>query len=391
MGTFNDRMQRLLKDGSVGQHYVNKTNLVEDKLFTYDQAYKRGFIYDWDMNPIEEVDFKIEKTKVFEPESYHVEYYAHFRSDFNPEHVYRDKYYRKDGRDRFGFYLDVYDNSRKVTDKWLIMQKDDRVAFDRYVMYKCNWCLEWITDGVYHQKLIVVRDKYDNGENDTKANRTLGGTSVSGDLSFDMPSSEESYSIRLGTRLIISDNIQNPIAYEVVNFKDITNLGLTKFYLVKCLFNKNTDFVGHISNIDKYDIVIDKPTDLPDGFGNSYHMIANCIRSTIEDYKEPTDDSVDISKMKLSETQDSIYINGSPVTITALNAGNTNVYWHFYLDGIEYSQDDLTDYFDIVISRHILTIKAISQDLAKYILKVAIYDENRDYYDFVEMEVKYNG
>ena len=60
-----------------------------------------------------------------------------------------------------------------------------------------------------------------------------------------------------------------------------------------------------------------------------------------------------------------------------------------FVDDVEYTVEELNEYFEVSINNenNTLTIAAINKVMAKYIVKVAIYDELRTYYDFVEMEV----
>ena len=199
---FNKRMDYLLKNGSVGSSMVDDANIIENKTFKNDINYRKGMIYDCEMNEIEEVDFKFEKAKTFSAEGYEVEYYVRFRPDFNIETQYKDRFYKNDGRDRLGFYIDVYDYSKKLNEKWLIVGKDDRVAFDRYNVMKCNWCLEWIANGIYKRCLGVNRVASDNTV-DTPTSNTLGGSTINGDLAFYIPTSETTDTIELGTRFMI--------------------------------------------------------------------------------------------------------------------------------------------------------------------------------------------
>ena len=157
---FDKRMKLLMKDGSPGMAFVNRTNLIENKTFKNDQNYRNGMLYDWEMNEIEKVDFKFEKIKTFSVSGYEVEYMIHFRPDFNIESRYKDLFFKKDGRERLGFYIDVYDYSKKKYEKWMIVGKDDRVAFDRYNALKCNWCLEWLDGTKYRRCVCVVRDAF---------------------------------------------------------------------------------------------------------------------------------------------------------------------------------------------------------------------------------------
>lgn len=386
---FNKRMGRYLGEGKAGAAFVRDSNLIDDKMFIYDQAYKKGIIYDWEMNPIEEVEFKLGKTKVFEPEAYHVEYWVQFKSGHYPEIKHKELYYKNDGRERFGFYIDVPDYEENVIEKWLIVGKDDKVAFDRYMVYKCNYCFEWVHDGIYYNCVGVIRDKNDNATNDVKKNRSLGGTSVYDDISIFVPSCLKTHTLILGTRLIISDNEIDPHVYEIVDNKDSVNIGVDKIYFTRCLFNFGTDFIGTISDFKKYDFNISNEiTTLPDGFGGDFHKICNIIDSKLpEIIDDSNEEEFDITQIELSDVPKYLYVDGTPITIKATNCGSLIVGCHIFIDSVEYSIKDLEKYFEINIEENMFTIKAINKNMVKYIVKIAIYDDARSYYKFVEMEV----
>lgn len=380
---FNKRMDYLLKNGSVGSSMVDDANIIENKTFKNDINYRKGMIYDCEMNEIEEVDFKFEKAKTFSAEGYEVEYYVRFRPDFNIETQYKDRFYKNDGRDRLGFYIDVYDYSKKLNEKWLIVGKDDRVAFDRYNVMKCNWCLEWITNGIYKRCLGVNRVASDNTV-DTPTSNTLGGSTINGDLTFYIPTSETTDTIELGTRFMISDSINKPRVFEVVNVVDTAPLGVTKLYMEQRLFNAHRDYHGVINDDSLFDFVMDLPIeDLPDGFGGKYHMICDCIHSSLPDISVNVPDEI-----KILGAPGYLYVNGETVYLGLSQKDAVVSYWHIFVDNIEYTKDELVDYFKITINENIFSIQAINKVMAKYIVKVAYYDENKTFFDSVEMEVR---
>lgn len=382
---FNKRMKNLLKNDSVGMALVNRTNIIENKTFKNDQNYRVGMLYDWEMNEIEEVEFKFEKTKTFSISGYEVEYLIHFRPDFNIESRYKDLYYKQDGRERLGFYIDVYDYSKKKYEKWLIVGKDDRVAFDRYNALRCNWCLEWVTNGQYNRCVGVDRDAFYKTMNTPTDNSTLGGSTIRGDLTIYVPTSSVTSSIDLGTRFMIMDSADHPRVFTVVSISDAAILGVTKLYLEQTLFNVHRDFYGIINSAKGYDFAIDLPLeDLPEGFGGSYHMICDVIRSSLPDL--PVTGRPDV---ELSDCPQNIYVDGDEVILKVLNAKEGFIaQWHIFVDNVEYSVEDLSDYFEIEINDNTLSIKAINKVMAKYILNIAIYDDGKSYYDSVEMEVR---
>lgn len=382
---FDKRMKLLMKDGSPGMAFVNRTNLIENKTFKNDQNYRNGMLYDWEMNEIEKVDFKFEKIKTFSVSGYEVEYMIHFRPDFNIESRYKDLFFKKDGRERLGFYIDVYDYSKKKYEKWMIVGKDDRVAFDRYNALKCNWCLEWLDGTKYRRCVCVVRDAFYKTMNTPTNNTTLGGSTVRGDLTIYVPSSRVTSSLQHGMRFMVMDSADHPRVFTVVSIADSAILGVTKLYLEQSLYNSHTDFFGYINDVKGYDFIMDMPLeDLPDDMGGSYHMICDCVRSSLP---QPSD-TVNLD-VYLSEAPDSIYVHGDPVTLNVMNAKEGFVCdWHIFIDNVEYQKEELSDYFTISVTDTEFKIQAINDVMVKYIVKISIYDEDHNYSDSVEMEVR---
>lgn len=385
---FSKRMKNVMKYGSIGAKITEDSNILADMLFDTDQNFRTGMLYDWEMNELEKVDFKFEKVKTYSAEKLSVEYMIQFRPNYNPEYKFRDQYYRKDGRERLGFYIDVYDNSRKLYEKWLIVGKDDRVAFDRYNALKCDWCFEWITDGKYYNTIGCVRSAQDGSVNNLTRDE-LGGTSVNDELSIYLPSNKNASTIKLGTRFIISDNVTNPWVYEVIRIKDTTPLGTTKVYLKQALFNSHTDFCGIIDESVNHEFCFETIPDLPTDFGGQYHMICDCIRSKgLPQLEVPVD-----VEWKLYSNTRYIYVNGQTAVVKAIPSEDNfvgNCEWHIKIDGLKYSIAELTPYFDISISKDTreLSIRAINKVMETYIVRIEIYDMAESYYDSVEMEVR---
>ena len=388
MDLFSKRMNNVLQHGSLGAKLTEDSNILENKFFDTDQNYQKGMLYDWDMNELEEVEFKFEKTKTYSAEKLSVEYMVHFRPNYNPELKFKDKYYRNDGRERLGFYVDVYDRSKKLYEKWLIVGKDDRVAFDRYNAFKCDWCFEWVSDGKYYNAIGCVRSAQDGSVNNLVKDQ-LGGTSVNDELSIFMPSNKNVSTIALGTRFVISDNVTNPWVYEVIRIKDTTPLGTTKVYLKQALFNPHTDFCGIIPEETNDEFYFELPIDdLPSEYGGQYHMICDCIRSK----GLPSETVSEDVSWELRGNEKYLYINGQAAVINAMPSEGTtdSPQWHIFVDNIEYTQRELRNYFDISFANENtqMSIKATNKNMAKYIVKIAIYDDAESYYDSVEMEVR---
>lgn len=380
---FDKRMMIAMKHGSLGGKLNEDSNYIENKTFSNDPNFRRGYLYDWNMNKLDKVDFKFEKVKTFTAEGYEVEYMVHFRPDFNPEYYYKEKYYKKDGRERVGFYIDVYDYSKKIFEKWIIVGKDDRVTFDRYNAFKCNWCFEWVTENRYCNCVGVLRDALSG--NESINTDSLGGTSVTGSMYIILPSNENVQKINLGTKFIISDNINNPQTYEVININDTSPLGLTKIFLKQCLFNPHTDVCGNINEMVNNKFCFELPIeDLPSEYGGQYHKICNCIISK----GLPDEEIPSANDWKIKCDNNTLFVNGFNTVVEAISGTDGAVCeWHIFVDNIEYSIEELSGYFDINIEENVFNIKCINKVMVNYIVKISIYDEKKTYYDSIEMEV----
>lgn len=382
---FNKRMNVILNSGSLGGKLLEDSDIIDDRNFSTDPNYKKGMLYDWDMNELEEVEFKFEKTKSWSAGNTSVEYMIRFKPNYNPEHKFKDLYYKNDGRERFGFYIDIFDVPKNKYEKWLIIGKDDRVGFDRYNAFKCDWCFEWINNGKYHNCLGCIRDAKDGSMNNP-TDDGLGGTLLNDEISIIVPTNKNVASIMFGTRFMIGDSIYRPQVYEAVKILDTSPIGTTEIFLKQRLYNSHTDVYGIINNMTNYDFCFDLPIDdLPSDFGGKYHMICDCVKSKDFTIESPADIS-----WKLYCNAKYLYVNGQTVNIKAVPSSETtnSCAWHVFIDGQEYGVNTLTDYFDIKFDDKNLYIKAINKIMEKYVVKVAVYDKFNNYYDSVEMEVR---
>ena len=367
----------------LGGKLVDDSNIVEDKLFDTSRSYKKGMLYDWNLNEISEVDYRFEKFLITYGDSEEVEYRVQFRPNFQPEYLYKDLYHKKDGRERFGFYLDVPDYEKGTVEKWLIVGKDDRTAFDKYNAYRCNWVFEWVHEGKYMSCLGVYQDAKDASFQGS-GNEKLGGTAVGGQYNIILPSNEDVETIDLGYSFIIGDSIKRPRVYFIKNINDLDSFGVTRYYAKRKLFNPHTDFYGVLNEASEYEFVFDTPIDdLPEQYGGAYHAICGCLKGKKQDVITEV-----VEDWELNTTYKYLYVNGNGAIIEATSPNGVTCEWHILIDGEEYTIDELSDYFDINISNNKMTIKAINKDIAKYIVTIAIYDKYKNYYDSVDLEVK---
>ena len=320
---FNKRMEVLQRDGGFGVKLVRDSNIIESKTFENDVNFREGMLYDWKMNELEFIKFKFQKVKTRTAEGIEVEHAIRFMPDYNPENLFKNYYDRKDGKERLGLYIDVLDVSKKLYEKWLIVNKDDRVAFDRYNTYRCNWFFEWVTDGVYYKCLGCVMNKESGAK---LINSELGGTTIDGDLVALMPTNDDVRKISLRTKFMICDNPLNPQIYEVIKVNDISSLGVSKIFLKQTKYNVHKDFCGIINGNNNVEFLFDLPIDdLPEEYGGEYHMICDCLKNK--------NNKINIDKLNLESNAKELYINGQPlkVKISYETYARENLDWKIFV------------------------------------------------------------
>jgi len=385
---FFRRMQLALGEGYVGSGRTKDSDILMNHLFDVDQNYRKGIIYDWEMSPLSSVDFKFEKVKTFKAEGYEVEYYVQFRPGYQPEVLFKDKFHKNDGKERFGFYIDVYDSEKDITEKWMIVGKDHRVTFDRYNVLRCNWCIEWVDeDKNYHNCVCVLRM---SDSNDFKMVDTddLGGSSIEGNYGVIIPTREDAKTILYGQRFIITDTDTRPQTFMVTRVKDTSPLGISKLYMTQALFNRHIDYIGVIDDDTSHEFVA-PISDLPDGFGGNYHMICSCIKTKALNATDASSTS-SVNEWYLICSENKLYYKGTPVKLTAvpsIEGTAKDFFWRFYVDDIQYEPEELTDYLIINIDDLVVNIECINKKLAKYIIRVVIADEDGSYIKMHELEV----
>ena len=283
------------------------------------------------------------------------------------------EYHRLLGVERFYFYDNESNDNTKEIEKWLIVGKDQS-EFDRYNVLKCDWEFEWLdSDRKYHRCLgcILEANSYNDGTTSDGFTKVVDNIAT-----FVFPTNKDTRYLDYDTRFMIADSTDHPKTYGVTKITDTSPFGITKGSLNQTLFNEHTDLCKEI--------------DIGDGRGKVMHMICDYYTSTLPPIVNPIEESV---IWKLSDVSNKLYVHGQPLVIQAISDTDTTVpcEWHLFVDNVEYTNNlnDLNGYFEVEIDdiNHTLTIAAINKIIAKYIVKVAIYDEQRTYYDFVEMEV----
>ena len=398
MPTFED-MKKHYPSNPLGYQIKEISNMVFDETFSNNTTYRIGKIYDQSMkeildknnNPIK-LEFKFIKTKTFTIDKDLVEYWVQFKTGVNPEIDFDTS---EDQRHRLGYYIDIWNDNTKEINKWLIVGKDES-EFDRYNVLECNWLFEWIDHKRnYHKCLGCLRNQNSYNSGIWTSDFT---TTVEDQMKFIVPTNDETKTIDYNIRFMLSDNNMIPKTYEISKVLDTFPLGTIQCTLAQCHYDEQIDLCGRDFNY----------------FGdNNIHRVCD-FKTSIK----PSND-IDVSEMwSLTGSNDKLYVYGYPQVITAIPENeNTNIVykWKIFIDDkdIIFELDDeytgdkndtlidnyyaykngysdiyyLQDYLNIAIDNNNFTIAAINNDLVNYIIKIAIFDENDNMFDFVEMEV----
>lgn len=369
-----------LQGSTVGQALKQQSDMLMDQTFDRDPTYKRGMLYNANLEPIEVVEFKFQKAKTYTIDKDQVEYLIQFKTNYHPEKKFNteDKIYRlyNDEKERLSFYLDIPDDNGDIY-KWLIVGRNYDNAFVRYNVLQCNWIFEWMIDRRYYSCLGVMRSRnnYNSGVWDDGTVQV-----VENQTAFFVPTNDMTRTIDYDVRFMITDNPLHPKTYETSKVEDTFPLGLQKITLVQDHYNEHTDICRMLDNDEN------APTELKDG---KVHMICNYNKSGLppiinEEKKETV--------WHLSDVGQKLYIGGTPQIIYALSDNeedNFDNVWNIELDGVYYPFEELESYFELKVNEeeHSLSIKAVDKVLAKYMVKISIGNPDGVYYDYVEMEV----
>lgn len=360
----------------IGRQIREMSKMGINETFTHNTTYRVGMIYDRNLNPIKEMEFKFLKTKTYTMEKDAVEYMVMFRPGVNPEIDFNTS---DDNKRRVGFYLDIWDENTNLVEKWLMIGKDTS-EFDKYNVLKCNWEFEWIDkERVYHKVLGCVRDR--NNYNSGVWSRD-GLTTVENQTAFIVPTTDDTNTIDYDVRFMITDNTIHPKTYRATKLMDTFPLGTIKVTLGQSHYNEHTDLCEKVKLEE---------------FGDTeetMHMICDYYKSSLPPIAPNKEDI----EWKLESTSDRIRV-GETVQINATNNGTTSTYceWNIFVDGTKYEFDELSAYFDITPSipyngttgvyTDTISITVKEDIMIGYIIKIAIFDSSSINYDYIEMEV----
>lgn len=227
-------------------------------------------------------------------------------------------------------------------------------------------------------------------------------------MKFIVPANNETKTIDYNIRFMLSDNNIFPKTYEISKVLDTFPIGTIQCTLAQCHYNQHTDLC-RVVNVEE-----EECSPINDG---KMHRVCDFYKSSIRPDKDSN------GMWTLTNSSEELYVHGYPQVITAVpkDKDTTVSYnWKIFIDNediiselddeyVDVTPDEpdtfignylkykngesesyyLQDYFDISIDdkNNTFTIAAINKDMVNYIIKIAIYDENNNIFDSVEMEV----
>lgn len=200
----------------MGEALKKQADAIMNATFTRDIAYRKCFI---DGEP---VDAKYIVHTYYTISKDAVDYHIQFRPGVHYP---------------IGTYIDIPDDVGEYH-TWLLVNRSDEPQFPKYNALKCNWTFRWISDGVIHEQLGVLRMKLSYNSGIWADYRTVTPENQN---QFILPTNADTQKINYNMRFLISDNQENPIAWEVSKIEDTFPPGIIFITLKQDLFNPKTD------------------------------------------------------------------------------------------------------------------------------------------------------
>lgn len=200
----------------MGEALKKQADAIMNATFTRDIAYRKCFI---DGEP---VDAKYLVHTYYTISKDAVDYHIQFRPGVHYP---------------IGTYIDIPDDIGEYH-RWLLVNRSDEPQFPKYNALKCNWTFRWISDGVVYEQLGVLRMKLSYNSGIWADYRTVTPENQN---QFILPTNADTQKINYNMRFLISDNQENPIAWEVSKIEDTFPPGIIFITLKQDLFNPKTD------------------------------------------------------------------------------------------------------------------------------------------------------
>lgn len=334
-----DAYKRYLKaHGYVGGNAItNHSVKAMDATFKRDPAYRIAKIDGEDI----EIKFLIHNLYSIASDS--IDYHVQFRPGVHYP---------------LGTYIDIPDDTGTYK-RWLIVGRNDNPTFVRYNVLKCNWTFKWIYEGKIHSVLGCIRSRnsYNSG-----VWTDYYITSVENQISFWIPTDDNTNTIDYDQRFLITQNKLHPVAWSVSKREDVIPIGITK---ITC-------------KQDKYNPMEDNP-DL---------LIANYYSNVIapEEIEDDSETIVENVSITYKGSTPNIKCGGSKKTFTAFKQDEEIAYpvsWNVdinpeYEDYITYTvsedstqlQLQCSNYYDAIGQIITVSIMADGNDLDSLELEV---------------------
>lgn len=129
--------------------------------------------------------------------------------------------------------------------RWMIVNILHHEQDRKYIILECDWCLNWIADGVRHKQLGVmrVRNSYSSG-----IYEKYYMTQVEAQDAIWLPTTNMTKTLTYDQRFLISDNEQHPQAYKLSGVYTTKPIGMTRLILTQVTLEPDDDNSNMLAN-----------------------------------------------------------------------------------------------------------------------------------------------
>lgn len=270
--------KRMGSNSVMSSSLINQSNMIMDKTFNRDPAFKKCYILKkgkifpeqsldgykkaksvynneshynpLELNDFEEIEAKYLVHTYYSIEGDNVDYYLQFRPGANGINQ----------NIRIGAFVLIPDDLGEYN-LWVIIAKDDRPQFPQYYILKCNMLVKWIIEEkdikLYYGEHVDIGTYFSWAVKRTQSSYNSGvwqdylTESVENQMKLWFPTNDDTMTITYNQRFIISYNPKRQTVWRVTKVEDTEPTGMTKITYAQTLDNQDTDgrlFVNHTTN-----------------------------------------------------------------------------------------------------------------------------------------------
>ena len=366
--------------GTVGAAHRAASDLVMEQTWNNDPAAKVCYLYDIFHDDSPDLNsgmsyVRTKKTKIDaryivtqhgslskDQVEYHVMFKPSVELEFSNEFLpYYIESFGHHAEFPIGLYMDIPDN-RGVYRRWMICSRDYELDYVKYSVLPCNYRFSWIIDDKTYQMwgIARLRNSYNSGiwkENITQT--------VENQDQMWLPINKYSKLIKYNQRLIVSEDLPEPITWKVSKLEALHPFGVFKITLAQDKFNATTDkFI--------------------DGFWYADYERQYIAKETAEDttYEVTLAPSSGVYDIRVGE-----YTKRITCTIMDVKSGlditnqDHSYLWTFTVNGI-----DISGELSPVINNNIVTLSLKNEDYIGETMVVSVSVDNKNSCS-IELEV----